>query len=123
MLGTWGLEAQALARGIDSAKRRTQPGGEIVGAEETFERDLSDRASLERHLLEQAARVAHRLCREELLGRVIVVKVKYSDFSIQSRRMTLHEAVGDTDSIFEIARESLVSVRSRPPHSSDRRFR
>jgi len=107
MLGTWGLEAQALARGIDPRNVEPDRVAKSVGAEETFERDLTDRTSLERHLLEQAARVAHRLCREELLGRVIVVKVKYSDFSIQSRRVTLHEAVGDTDSIFQIARDLL----------------
>jgi DNA polymerase-4 len=51
--------------------------------------------------------VAQRLCHEHLLGRVVVVKVKYSDFSIQSRRMTVVEPVGDTDSIFAIVRTLL----------------
>jgi len=118
MLGTWGLEAQALARGIDPRNVEPNRAAKSVGAEETFERDLSDRASLERHLLEQAARVAHRLCREELLGRVIVVKVKYSDFSIQSRRMTLHEAVGDTDSI-DSRSGSPTDRRGRSPRLSE----
>jgi DNA polymerase-4 len=35
------------------------------------------------------------------------VKVKYADFIIQSRRRTLGEPVGDTDSIFEVACELL----------------
>jgi DNA polymerase-4 len=107
LLGTWGIEAQALARGIDPRNVFPDRPAKSVGAEETFEDDIRDRASLERHLLAQAGRVARRLCHEQLLGRVIVVKLKYADFTIQSRRQTLPEAVGDTDSIFEVARSLL----------------
>jgi DNA polymerase IV len=107
LLGTWGVEAQALARGIDPRNVFPDRPAKSVGAEETFEHDIRDRASLERHLLGQAGRVARRLCHEQLLGRVVVVKLKYADFTIQSRRTTLPEAVGDTDSIFEVARSLL----------------
>jgi DNA polymerase-4 len=107
MLGTWGLEVQALARGIDPRNVNPDRLAKSIGAEETFEKDISDRKRLERHLLEQSGRVAGRLCREELVGRVVVVKLKYADFSIQSRRVSLGEPVGDTDSIFEAARRLL----------------
>jgi DNA polymerase-4 len=107
MLGTWGIEAQALARGIDPRNVDPNRPAKSIGAEETFERDIVDRTRLEHHLLDQAARVARRLCRHQLRGRVVVVKVKYSDFSIQSRQKTVREAMGDTDSIFEVARELL----------------
>jgi DNA polymerase-4 len=103
MLGTWGIEAQALARGIDPRNVNPDRPAKSIGAEETFERDIVGKARLEHHLLDQAARVASRMCHEHLLGRVVVVKVKYADFSVQSRRTTLAEAVGDTDSIFEVA--------------------
>jgi DNA polymerase-4 len=107
VLGSWGIEAQALARGIDP--RNVEPGrlAKSIGAEETFESDIGDRSRLERHLLAQSARVAARLCHQELRGRVVVVKLKYADFSLRSRRVTLHEAVGDTDSIFEVVRSLL----------------
>jgi DNA polymerase-4 len=104
VLGAWGLEAQALARGIDPRNVVPDRPAKSIGAEDTFERDISGREGLERHLLGQASRVARRLCREQLLGRVVVVKVKYSDFSIQSRRTTVVEPVGDTDSIFATVR-------------------
>jgi DNA polymerase-4 len=106
-LGAWGLEAQALARGIDPRNVVPDRLAKSIGAEETFDRDIRGRDGLERHLLGQASRVAQRLCHEHLLGRVVVVKVKYSDFSIQSRRMTVVEPVGDTDSIFAIVRTLL----------------
>jgi DNA polymerase-4 len=103
LLGTWGIEAQALARGIDPRNVNPDRPSKSIGAEETFERDISDRNKLEHHLLEQAGRVAGRMCHEQLLGRVVVVKLKYADFSLQSRRTTLPEAVGDTDSIYQVA--------------------
>jgi DNA polymerase-4 len=104
LLGTWGIEAQALARGIDPRNVNPDRPAKSIGAEETFERDVFDRDKLEHHLLEQAGRVARRLCHEQLLGRVVVVKVKYADFTLLSRRTTLAEAAGDTDTIFQVAR-------------------
>jgi len=104
VLGAWGIEAQALARGLDPRHVVPDRPAKSIGAEETFDSDIRDRSGLERHLLEQSARVARRMCREQLLGRVVVVKVKYADFTLQSRRMTLAEPVGDTDSIFAVAR-------------------
>jgi DNA polymerase-4 len=107
VLGAWGLEAQALARGIDPRNVVPDRPAKSIGAEETFDRDIRGREGLERHLLEQTTRVARRLCHEHLLGRVVVVKVKYADFSIQSRRTTVVDAVGDTDTIFGIVRALL----------------
>jgi DNA polymerase-4 len=104
VLGAWGFEAQALARGIDPRNVVPDRPAKSIGAEVTFDRDIVGREGLERHLLAQTSRVARRLCDEQLLGRVVVVKVKYDDFSVQSRRTTIVEPVGDTDSIFAIVR-------------------
>jgi DNA polymerase-4 len=107
ILGVWGLEAQALARGIDPRNVVPDRPAKSIGAEETFDRDIVGAVGLERRLLGQTSRVAKRLVHEQLLGQVVVVKLKYSDFSIQSRRMTVVEPVGDTDSIFAIVRTLL----------------
>jgi DNA polymerase-4 len=107
VLGAWGIEAQALARGIDPRSVVPDRPAKSIGAEETFDRDIVGREGLERHLLGQTARVAQRLCHEHLLGQVVVVKVKYADFSIQSRRTKLVDPVGDTDSIFDVVRRLL----------------
>jgi DNA polymerase-4 len=107
LLGTWGIEAQALARGIDPRNVCPDRLAKSVGAEETFERDIADKKRLERHLLDQAGRVARRLVQEQLRGRVVTVKLKYADFSIQTRQRAVPEAIGDTDSIFQVACELL----------------
>ncbi len=104
LLGSWGEEVARLARGIDP--RPVVPGraAQSVGAEETFEADVTDLRQLERHLLGQSARVARRLHVEGLCGRVVVVKVKYADFTLKTRRCALPEPVADTDSIYEAAK-------------------
>jgi DNA polymerase-4 len=109
----WGLEAQALARGHDPRPVVPNREAKSIGAEATFEHDIVDRARLERHLLEQSARVARRLCHEGLQGRIVVLKLKFADFTLLSRRTALPEPIGDTDSIFEVAKQLLDRVSDR----------
>jgi DNA polymerase-4 len=78
-----------------------------LGAEETFSGDLRTPAEIEPELLSQAARVASRLVRGDLCGRLVTLKVKYADFTLRSRQKRLPEPVADTDSIYEAARELL----------------
>jgi DNA polymerase-4 len=105
--GTWGEQMILLARGEDD--RDVDPSGaaKSIGAEETYEEDLRDADAIRRTLLDHAGRVARRLTRSGLAARTVVVKVKYSDFTIRSRRATLPEAVQDTDAIYRAAVELL----------------
>ena len=107
LLGSWGLSISTLARGED--ERIVEPNvlAKSVGAEETYEDDLTTREAIERTLLSHAQRVAQRLTRSENTGRVVQVKLKYADFTVRTRRMALPEAVSDTDSIYRTARELL----------------
>ncbi|HEY5145336.1 MAG TPA: DNA polymerase IV [Polyangiaceae bacterium] len=114
--GTWGEQMILLARGEDD--REVDPSGVAlsIGAEETYEDDLRDAESIRRTLLEHAGRVARRLVRNGLSARTVVVKIKYSDFTIRSRRATLPEPVQDTDAIYRAA----VSLLARLPIESRR---
>lgn len=104
LLGSWGARVAALARGEDDRPVVPDGAAKSVGAEETFARDLTSRAALERELLSQADRVATRLTHASLCGRLITVKVKYADFTLRSRQVHLPDPVADTDSIYEAAR-------------------
>jgi len=114
LLGSWGAEVHALARGAD--ERAVEPGfaAKSVGAEETFAEDVTARPDLERHLLDQSGRVAQRLLHDDLLGRTVTVKLKYADFSIATRRTTLPAPVADTDSIYAAARACLARFPDEP---------
>jgi DNA polymerase-4 len=106
LLGSWGPVAKDLARGIDD--RPVEPDGEAksVSAESTYEEDLTTREAIERALLDHSFRVAQRLTESELASASVVVKLKYSDFTIQTRQMAIDPAC-DTQSLYQAAKDLL----------------
>jgi len=107
ILGAGATALPALARGQDERPVVPERDAKSVGGEETFPRDLHRIEELEAHLLRQSARVAARLTRAHLRGRCVTVKLKYGNHRTRTRARTLDEAVGDTDSIYDVARELL----------------
>jgi len=107
LLGSWGLVARDLARGIDDRPVVVGAPPKSLGSEETFEHDLSTRDALLKPILRQSMRVADRLVDRGLWARVVMLKIKYRDHRIRSRQLRLSRAVSDTDAIFEAAGELL----------------
>jgi DNA polymerase-4 len=110
ILGSRGPHSARLARGEDD--RDVVPDGTArsIGAEETYEEDLLTADAIGATLLDHAIRVARRLVRADLRARTVTVKIKYADFSIRSRSVTLPDAVQDTDAIHRAALECLARV-------------
>jgi DNA polymerase IV len=81
-----------------------------IGAEDTFDEDLRDLELLGEHLLAQGDRAAARLRGEGFRARVVVVKVKYGDHALVSRRVTLPRATTDARVIGRIAGRLLADV-------------
>jgi DNA polymerase-4 len=108
--GSWGAQMTLLARGEDDREVDAFGAAQSIGAEETYENDLVEVDAIRRTLLEHASRVARRLIRNGLAARTVVVKVKYSDFTIRTRSATLSEPVQDTDAIYRAAVELLARV-------------
>lgn len=105
--GQQGAYYAALARGEDDREVESSRDALSIGAEETFETDLRRREELEERLLSQAMRVASRLMAEGLVAWSVTVKIKYADFTLRTRAITLDEPVCDTDSIYTAAKELL----------------
>jgi DNA polymerase-4 len=103
LLGSWGIEVGRLARGEDARDVVPDAQAKSIGAEETYEEDLVGPDAIASTLLDHAGRVARRLIRAQLSARVVVVKIKYADFTLRSRRVSLPEAVQDTDAIHRAA--------------------
>jgi len=100
LLGSWGRAVARLARGVDDRAVVTDGRAKSVGAEETYERDLHRTDEILKHLLDQSRRVARRLYKAGLRGRVVTVKLKYADFTLRTRQQHLPAAMSDTDSIY-----------------------
>ena len=106
---------RALARGEDDRDVVPDEAARSVGGEETFETDLTGEAPLARALLLQAGRVGRRLRSAGLRGRVVTLKVKYSDFAQVTRRVTLAAPTDDDRLIYRTARDLLARVEAGRP--------
>ncbi|MPZ64690.1 MAG: DNA polymerase IV [Pseudonocardiaceae bacterium] len=98
---------QALAQGHD--ERRVVPDSpeKSVGAEETFDVDVADRAALRRELLRLVERTAATLRRRGLRGLTVALKLRYPDFTTITRCRTLAEPTDGGRAILAVAGELL----------------
>jgi DNA polymerase-4 len=101
---------RALARGDDPREVVPDEAARSIGAEETFGEDLRGAEALLPELLAQAARVGRRLRGAGLAGHVVTLKVKYADFTLVTRRVTLERPTDGDRAIYEAARGLLARV-------------
>jgi DNA polymerase IV len=103
VLGAWGADARELARGIDVREVEPDRDAKSIGAECTYDDDLTTKDAIARTLLAHAARVAERLTEAGLSAGALVVKLKYADFTLLTRRKTLDEPASDTTTLHDTA--------------------
>ena len=103
------------ARGIDPRDLELDAERISISTEETFERDLVDRAALHAELRRMAGEVASYLRRDGLSARTVTAKLRYADFSLRSRSTTLQTPIDEPERIGELACELLDrGLRDRP---------
>ncbi|MDB4933790.1 MAG: polymerase [Labilithrix sp.] len=107
VLGAWGADVRDLARGIDVRDVEPDRDAKSIGAECTYDEDLTTKVAIGRTLLSHAARVAERLTEAGLSAGAVVVKLKYADFTLLTRRKTLREPAADTTTLHETCLELL----------------
>ena len=103
VLGAWGADVRELARGVDVREVEPDRDAKSIGAESTYDDDLTTKDAIGRTLLAHAARVAERLTEGGLTAGAIVVKLKYADFTLLTRRKTLEEPASDTTTLHDTA--------------------
>jgi DNA polymerase-4 len=109
-LGRWGAEVAGLARGEDEREVVPDARARSISAEQTYEDDLVGAEAIVPTLLAHAGRVARRLVRAGMWARTVVVKIKYADFTLRTRRAMLPDPTQDTDSIHRAAVALLARV-------------
>ncbi len=105
-----GAHLGALARGEDPDPVRPNRPAKSIGHEETFSQDLVDQIVLERHVLRMAESVATMLRGEGSSCRTVTVKVKFRDFSLQTRSHTLERPISTGSAIGQVAAALLAGL-------------
>ena len=105
--GENGLRLHDLANGRDA--RAVKPGHERKGmsAETTFNDDLTSAADLEVALWPLCEKLASKARRDGVASRVIVLKLRRTDFRIITRRISLAEPVQTARALFAAGRALL----------------
>lgn len=102
-----GAHLLALAQNRDDREVVTTRERKSVGQEETFPRDVLDRAELEGEVLRLADRVGARLRADAIESRTIQLKVRMADFRTLTRSKTLPEPTSSSSVIASVARAAL----------------
>lgn len=85
-----------------------------ISNEITFSNDISDIDILRNELLLLSDHIGFRIRRKLLKARTVFIKVKYSDFKVITRSITLDRPTNLTQTIFGKSNELLSSVPLRP---------
>jgi DNA polymerase-4 len=103
MPGKVGRLLRDRARGVDPRRLETAIERISISNEETFPRDIDDPALLHAELRRMSERLSEHLRREGQAARTVTTKLRYPDFSIRTRSLTLDVPVDDAQTIGDVA--------------------
>ena len=101
--GRFGFDLFRKARGISNSPVKPNRVRKSIGSERTYGKLLYNEDDIKAELTKNAKRVAESAQKAKKVGRIIVIKVRYSDFSTLTKRMTLDKSTQDFDTIDRIS--------------------
>lgn len=105
--GKSGTHYYYIVRGIHNSPVKPNRISKSVGAERTFNENLSSEVFMEERLESIAKELEKRLQKHKIAGKTVTLKIKYSDFSQQTRSKTLPYFISDKALLLETAKELL----------------
>ena len=111
LFGENGRDLWRHAQGIDNRPIVTEYETKSISQEITFNVDIRDEKTLEKTLREQAREVARQLRKNDLAGKTVKLKIRWSDFTTFTRQITLPTSTDNEDEIFHTAVKLMKTVR------------
>jgi DNA polymerase IV len=96
-----------VVRGIHNSEVKPNRIRKSLAAERTFSENLSSEIFMLEKLNRIADEVSKRLTKSKVSGKTITLKIKYSDFTLQTRSKTLPYFISDKSIILETAKDLL----------------
>ncbi|MBU5455436.1 DNA polymerase IV [Caproiciproducens sp. MSJ-32] len=109
LFGKWGKEIYELAYGIDERPVEPNNLSKSIGEEKTFLKDVCDVNILLKALKNYSINLSNKLKKRGYLARTISIKIKYKDFTIENRSVTLSIPTRDENIIFDTAKYILLN--------------
>ena len=107
--GKSGVRFHELSRGIDHNPVSPDRIRKSLAAEHTFENNLASEIYMLEQLKGITLEVSKRLEHQNTAGKTITLKIKYSDFNIQTRSKTLEDYTNNYDVIYKTVTDLLLA--------------
>lgn len=102
-----------VVRGIHNSEVKSDRITKSVAAEHTFDSNLSSEIFMMEQLENIANALVRRLKKHNIAGKTVTLKIKYSDFTQQTRSKTLPYFISDKGLIIETVKELLYQERMK----------
>ncbi len=102
-----------IVRGIHLSEVKPNRERKSLAAERTFSENIASEIYMLERLENIAEELQKRLKRSKVSGRTVTLKIKYSDFTLQTRSKTLPYYVSDANILLETAKELLYQEKMK----------
>ncbi len=96
-----------VVRGIHRSEVKPNRIRKSLAAERTFNENLSSEIFMLEKLKHISQEVSQRLNKSDVMGKTVTLKIKYSDFTLQTRSKTITKYISDKKQIVTIAEQLL----------------
>lgn len=103
--GKSGAHYYNIVRGIHKSAVKPDRIRKSLGAERTFSENISSEIFMKERLIQIAEEIEKRLSKNDVAGKTVTLKIKYSDFKTQTRSKTLPHFIRTKELILETAVE------------------
>lgn len=111
--GKSGAFYYAVVRGIHNSSVKPERIAKSVGAEHTFNENLTSEIFMVERLESIAVSLERRIKKYNIAGKTVTLKIKYSDFTLQTRSKTLPYFISDKSLILDVAKELLYQEKMK----------
>ncbi len=111
--GKSGSHFYNVVRGIHRSEVKPHRIRKSLGAERTFNENISSEIFMLERLENIAEEIERRLNKSKVAGKTVTLKIKYSDFTLQTRSKTINYYIASKELILEIAKELLYQEKMK----------
>lgn len=101
--GRLGFDLYRKARGIHNSPVKSNRIRKSIGKEKTYGKILQVEEDIKKELTLLSEKVAHNLSKQDKAGKIIILKIRYTDFSTLTRRKSLPQATQNASQIAQTA--------------------